>query len=81
MNALDTYLKAARGRHIALAKRLGIAPSTLTQYRQGRVPAERVLSIEQATGIPRKELRPDLYGELPVREGGKPIAHEGKVSS
>jgi DNA-binding transcriptional regulator YdaS (Cro superfamily) len=27
----------------------------------GRVPAERVLSIEAATGVPRHELRPDLY--------------------
>jgi DNA-binding transcriptional regulator YdaS (Cro superfamily) len=30
-----------------------------------RVPAERVLPVEAATGIPRHELRPDLY---PVQE-------------
>jgi len=27
-----------------------------------RIPAERVIAIEQITGIPRKRLRPDLYG-------------------
>ena len=27
----------------------------------GRVPAERVLKIEEVTGVSRHELRPDLY--------------------
>jgi len=27
----------------------------------GRVPAERVLDIEQKTRVPRHDLRPDLY--------------------
>ena len=27
----------------------------------GRPPAEHVLSIEKATGVPRYELRPDIY--------------------
>jgi DNA-binding transcriptional regulator YdaS (Cro superfamily) len=27
----------------------------------GRVPAERVLSFELMTGVPRHDLRPDLY--------------------
>ena len=27
----------------------------------GRVPAERVLQIESATGVSRHDLRPDLY--------------------
>jgi hypothetical protein len=27
-----------------------------------RIPAERVIAIEQITGISRKHLRPDLYG-------------------
>jgi DNA-binding transcriptional regulator YdaS (Cro superfamily) len=27
----------------------------------GRVPAERVLDIEKLTGVPRHDLRPDLY--------------------
>ena len=33
-----------------------------------RVPAERVLSVEAATGVPRVRLRPDLYREAAVTE-------------
>lgn len=29
--------------------------------RNGKVPAERVLAIEEVTGVARHELRPDLY--------------------
>lgn len=28
---------------------------------KGRIPSERVLDVERATGIPRHHLRPDLY--------------------
>lgn len=35
--------------------------------RRNRVPAERVLQVEKATGVSRHELRPDLY---PI-EGGR----------
>ena len=45
----------------ALARILGIRHTAF--YRWRRVPAERVLSIEKATGISRHELRPDLYPE------------------
>lgn len=30
-------------------------------YQWQRVPAEHVATVEQITGIPRHELRPDLY--------------------
>jgi TorA maturation chaperone TorD len=30
-----------------------------------RVPADRVLAVESATGVLRAKLRPDLFGELP----------------
>lgn len=30
-------------------------------YYWTRVPAERVLRVEELTGVPRHELRPDLY--------------------
>lgn len=32
-------------------------------YSSGHVPADRVLDIEAVTGVPRHELRPDLYQE------------------
>ena len=45
----------------ALARKLGITPQAISQWK--RVPAERVLAVERATGgtIARTALRPDLY--------------------
>jgi Putative antitoxin of bacterial toxin-antitoxin system, YdaS/YdaT len=59
MNALQTYLGEERGRSIKLAKMLGVSPGAISQW--DRVPAERVVEVERATGISRYELRPDLY--------------------
>lgn len=42
-----------------LAESVGVSLSALSQWQ--RVPAERVLRVEQATGVPRHKLRPDLY--------------------
>ena len=35
--------------------------STVTRWLQKRIPAERVLEVERITGVPRHELRPDIY--------------------
>jgi TorA maturation chaperone TorD len=43
----------------ALAKKLGISQPSVSNW--SRVPAERVLSVEAATGVSRAMLRPDLY--------------------
>lgn len=42
-----------------LAELIGITRQGIWQWR--RIPAERVVEVERATGIPRQELRPDLY--------------------
>jgi TorA maturation chaperone TorD len=42
-----------------LARRLGISQPSVSNW--DRVPAERVLSVEQATGVARARLRPDLF--------------------
>lgn len=47
----------------ALALRLGIKHPAL--YKWGKIPAERVLKIEEVTGISRYRQRPDIYGEQP----------------
>lgn len=39
--------------------RIGISAAAVSQWR--RVPAERVLEVEKASGVSRSALRPDLY--------------------
>ena len=56
--ALQKAIDAA-GTGQQLAARIGVTPQALSQWH--RVPARRVLSIERASGVPRHELRPDLY--------------------
>ena len=56
---LTDWVKAERGRLTALADALGVQHNSI--YSWNRVPAERVIDVERITGIPREELRPDLY--------------------
>lgn len=49
-----------------LARRLGISQPSVSNW--DRIPAERVLSVEAATGIARAVLRPDLF-EMPLALG------------
>jgi TorA maturation chaperone TorD len=44
-----------------LARRIGISQPSVSNWT--KVPAERVRAVEEATGIDRKVLRPDLYSE------------------
>ena len=61
-HGLQEAIRAAGGIG-ELARRLGISQPSVSNW--DRVPAERVLSVEQATGIARGLLRPDLFaGEL-----------------
>jgi TorA maturation chaperone TorD len=55
---LDEALRAAGGMR-ALARRLGISQPAISAWK--RVPSERVLAVEAATGVARGRLRPDLY--------------------
>ncbi len=43
----------------ALARSLGIKHPAICKWK--RVPASRVLAVEALTGVPRADLRPDLY--------------------
>ena len=49
-----------------LARRIGIAQPSVSNW--DRVPADRVASVEAASGIPRAKLRPDLFAEGRVSE-------------
>ena len=59
MDTLTTWLKAERGRQKALAAALGINQAAISQWT--RVPADRLIAVERATGISRDRLRPDLF--------------------
>jgi TorA maturation chaperone TorD len=56
---LDQAIRAA-GSITELARRIGISQPSVSNW--DRVPAERVLSVEAATGVTRDVLRPDLFG-------------------
>jgi TorA maturation chaperone TorD len=56
---LDEAIRAAGGVG-ALARKIGISQPSVSNW--SHVPAERVLTVEAATGVNRASLRPDLYG-------------------
>lgn len=61
MKIMDRIIKAAGGQS-ELARRLDIRQQSVYYWIQrGRVPAERVLEVERVTGVPRHQIRPDLY--------------------
>lgn len=61
MEAVNRAIEAGGGLQ-PLAAKLGVRYQALQKWRKsGRVPAERVLSVEAASGVSRHELRPDLY--------------------
>jgi TorA maturation chaperone TorD len=63
---LDAAIRAAGGIG-SLARRIGISQPSVSNW--SRIPAERVLSVEDATGVDREILRPDLYGKQPGGRG------------
>lgn len=56
---LNEFL-SKRGATAQLARAIGVTHAAVRQW-GGHVPANRVVAVEGATGIPREELRPDLY--------------------
>jgi DNA-binding transcriptional regulator YdaS (Cro superfamily) len=56
--AVKTAIRETGGTR-SLARLLNISSSAVCQWK--RIPAERMLEIERATGVPRELLRPDLY--------------------
>lgn len=51
----------AAGGPVALAAACGVKYQAVQRWRRTGCPAERVLAVEKASGVPRHELRPDLY--------------------
>jgi DNA-binding transcriptional regulator YdaS (Cro superfamily) len=66
MNPIERAVEKAGGQ-IALAKLTGVSYQAVQKWlRTGSVPAERVLPIEEATGVSRHDLRPDIYPREPA---------------
>ena len=63
ISPLRKYRSAEGKRLDDLAGPLGVNKSTLSRWERGRVPSERVVEVETLTGIPRQELRPDIFAE------------------
>lgn len=59
---LESAIRAAGG-VTELARRIGISQPSVSNW--DRIPADRVLAVEAATGVDRAQLRPDLY-QLPA---------------
>lgn len=76
MSALDRAVQSA-GSQQALAQLLGIKPPSVSGwYDRRRVPAERCIAIEKATGVSRHQLRPDVFGPVPVESHAEVIAQQ-----
>lgn len=62
MTGIDKLI-AHFGSQAKTAKELQITRQTVNGWVKGRnrIPAEKVVLIEKITGIPRSELRPDLW--------------------
>lgn len=59
---LSEALKRMGLRQSDLAERCGVSEPTVSRWvRGGSIPAERVLTVEKITGVPRHVLRPDVY--------------------
>jgi len=71
----DATFKAllrGKGEKARLARALGVDKATVTRWTQHRVPAESVLEVEKATGIPRTTIRPDIYPNDPCAASPEP---------
>lgn len=67
-NPLKKLVKARGLKLIDLSRGLGVDKATVTRWAQKRIPAERVVEIERITGIPRHDLRPDLYPDTAAQD-------------
>lgn len=60
MRASETQAAIDRAGGVnALAKKIGTSSAAVAMWT--KIPPLRVAAVEDATGIPRHELRPDLY--------------------
>lgn len=68
---LDRAIDAAGG-VAQLARKIRISQPSVSNW--SKIPAQRVIAVEAATGVPRGELRPDLY---PDRHHERTVSQDG----
>jgi DNA-binding transcriptional regulator YdaS (Cro superfamily) len=52
----------AVGSQSALARAVNVTPQAVQQWVEaGRVSHKKVIEVERVSGVPRQELRPDIY--------------------
>lgn len=52
-----------------LAKAVGVRHQSVHSWvRRGLVPAKRAIAVEEATGVSRHILRPDVFGPAPDQD-------------
>ncbi|KXS30513.1 MAG: hypothetical protein AWT59_3362 [Candidatus Gallionella acididurans] len=71
--SIKTISRTAGG-VIALSLALGLSRGAVSQWK--RVPAERVAGVERLTGIPREELRLDIFAKTPAKIHTHPMVAE-----
>lgn len=64
MNIKDIIQKA--GGVCSLARQLGVRHVSVIRWKE--VPVKRLLEVERITGVPREELRPDIFRRERVKE-------------
>ncbi|OUJ10319.1 YdaS family helix-turn-helix protein [Acetobacter sp. DsW_059] len=71
MSIVDIAIEAAGGAS-ELGKKCGLHRTSVLFWRKlGQIPIKRIEAVENATGIPREALRPDIFTRKPVKTRGK----------
>lgn len=65
MNPIAKYREDSGKSREDMASEIAVDPTTIWRWETGRVPipVERLADVERITGIPRNQLRPDIFGE------------------
>lgn len=74
-----TLLRRTRGAQAKVARELGVTRAAVAKWE--KIPAERVVEVERVTGIPREELRPDLYRIALSSDVAAPCATDSMAST
>lgn len=62
-------LDGAGTNQTGLAKKIGITRQMLHKYKTLGIPATRVIQFEDATGVPRERIRPDVFDKQYILGG------------